>query len=244
METMASRLVIAALLFLGTAACSDGEAEAGVANQVTAVSTPVAAAPDGGVISLRGSVIASTPAGFMLDYGSGRMLVEMDDWDWFQEGRAVKAGDEVVVTGVVDRDLFENRKIEASSVYVSNLGAYFYASGADEEEVMATTLLAPSATTSIVGTVRAIEGREFALGHENMVMRIDTSQMSDNPLDSQGNVQVRTGDRVFAWGRLDVDPGEAGELLAQGVIVMRADRTKQAEQTASSASTGNAGAGS
>jgi hypothetical protein len=34
---------------------------------------------------------------FTLDYGRGQILVEMDDWDWYQEGYNLVAGDHVIV---------------------------------------------------------------------------------------------------------------------------------------------------
>jgi uncharacterized protein YdeI (BOF family) len=229
MRSLSTSILIGTALALVLPSCSDDAAQAGEAapnGSAAAAAQNIAA---GNVVSLRGRVIASQPSGFMLDYGSGRMLVEMDDWDWYQEGRAIKAGDEVIVTGQVDRDTFERSKIEASSVYVVNLGAYFYASGADEEDKgVSTTLLMPLGTSDVIGNVTAIEGSEVTIGHEGTSLRVDTAQMADSPLDDQGNLRVRVGDRVYAWGRLDVDPGEAGELMAQGLIVMRPDRTKTA----------------
>ncbi|MGM0425831.1 MAG: hypothetical protein ACQEQ7_01185 [Thermodesulfobacteriota bacterium] len=70
---------------------------------------------------------------FTLDYGEGTVLVEMDDWDWYDEEGTVLEGDKVTVYGKIDDDLYEATSIEASSVYVENLGTYFYASSADEE---------------------------------------------------------------------------------------------------------------
>ncbi len=58
----------------------------------------------------------------------------MDDWDWYAEGYKLLNGEKVRVHGLIDDDLFETTKIEASSVYVQNLGTYFYASSADEED--------------------------------------------------------------------------------------------------------------
>lgn len=40
-------------------------------------------------ISLSGTVVSTTPDAFRLDYGAGVVTVEMDDLDFFPEGRAL-----------------------------------------------------------------------------------------------------------------------------------------------------------
>jgi uncharacterized protein YdeI (BOF family) len=102
--------------------------------------TRLAAATDGNWINLSGTVLSTAPSTFALDYGPGNITVEMDDWDWYQEGKALVPGDQVVVTGKVDDDLYQSKRIEASSVYAKNLNTYFYASGADEENLAESTV--------------------------------------------------------------------------------------------------------
>ena len=86
-------------------------------------------------ISLSGQAVNTRVGVFTLDYGEGTVRVEMDDWDWYDANTDMLEGDKVTVYGRVDDDLFELTKIEASSVYVEDLGTYFYgdASAADEE---------------------------------------------------------------------------------------------------------------
>ena len=107
----------AALPALFLAGCGNAEA-----NDNAAAAEPaeqLVAATDANWISLSGTVEATSPSSFILDYGSGEVTVEMDDWDFYREGRGLAVGDPVVVTGRVDRDLFMNARIEASSVYAS-----------------------------------------------------------------------------------------------------------------------------
>ena len=145
-------------------ACADGDP----AGNVQAAATPsrdaaqsVASAWNGSWITLSGRVVGTGPDRFQLDYGSGRITVEMDDWDWFHEGRELLAGDDVTVTGRIDKDLYEQKKIEASSVYVKNLGAIFQANPQDEEDIAGTTVYVPGTPGWAVatGTVKGIEGR-------------------------------------------------------------------------------------
>lgn len=219
-------------LALVLAACGRDDAEptatVNAANSATPGAGPIASRPDGALITLRGTVVSTTPNSFILDYREGRAIVEMDDWDWFQEGRALRGGEEVVVNGRVDRDLWERGAIEARSVYVEGLGAYFYANDADEEEISGTVVLAPSeGATDVSGTVTAAEGREFTVGTGTGAVRVDTAEMQRNPMEGDGSRRVAIGDRVYAWGRLDIDAGEADELMAQGVVKLLADSKKK-----------------
>ncbi len=214
-------------------ACGEQQVDA---NTVVPAASPtgtdaarLASARDGNWITLSGRIVGKGADRFILDYGPGRVTVEMDDWDWFKEGRQLLAGDEVTVTGRIDRDFFEQKKIEASSVYVKSLGTVFYANPQDEEDIVGTTVYVPSIPgwTVATGTVSGIEGREFSVGAVGAEVRVDTAKMADNPLDSEGKFQVKAGDRVQVWGRLDIDPKERNEIMAEGVAVLTPDRTKR-----------------
>ena len=75
-------------------------------------------------------------------------------------------------------------------------------------------------------TVRAIEGREFTIGSGSGPLRVDTSAMAENPLDNDGFLQVKAGDRVYVWGSWDAEMSENPELKAKGVIRFARDGTK------------------
>ena len=233
-----------ALLACGAAAlmiggCDRGETPTTPAQEPAAAAAAPARAPAGpeGVqlayakdrdwISLNGKVMSTMAGAFMLDYGTGNVLVEMDDWDWYQEGKLLRPGDEVIVAGYVDKNRL-NESVEASGVYVKNLGTYFHASGADEERIRGNAVRAAAApgAEDVTGTVRSIEGRHFTIGLAGNEMRVDTKLMVDNPLDDKGFLQVRPGDRVYVYGDLDIQKREAPEIIARGIIKLSQDRTK------------------
>jgi len=81
---------------------------------------------DGSWITVTGEVDAVAADSFTLDYGEGAVTVEMDDGDRDADGYKLIRGDEVTVTGRIDRDFFETTSIEASSVYVKNIGTTFF----------------------------------------------------------------------------------------------------------------------
>lgn len=218
------------------AACGNAEADEQVAAVDNSAADAVAQAgpdavklahtPDTGWINIGGEVISTLPTSFILDYGTGTVTVEMDDWDWYREGKALAEGDDVVVTGRVDKDLFDEKKIEASSVYVKNLNTYFYANGADEENLAVSTVYVTAAPAYVdsTGYVTAIEGREFTLGGPQGAIRVDTSRLADNPLDDEGFQQIDVGDRIYVWGDFDLDAREKSELMAKGVVSLTEDQ--------------------
>ena len=207
-----------------------------VALLATAVAVPATAQddpnpyllPDETWISLSGKAVDIQFDSFTLDYGEGTVIVEMDDWDWYNENRAVLEGDNVTVYGKVDDDLFETTTIEASSVYVENLGTYFYASAADEEYVddydywiVAAPIVVGQVT--VRGTVAEVDGREFTIDTGARELTVDTIALGYNPLDDKGFQQIDVGDYVSVTGTMDNDLWEGRELTADYVVTLLDD---------------------
>lgn len=201
------------------AACGSSQAFAAKPSAPTTASKPAVAAQNGTRVSLSGKIASTTTNAFQLDIGEDVISVEMDDWDWFKEGKALKPGDDVIVMGRVDKDLWERKKIEASSVFVRNLGTTFYASGADEEDLAAALVLVDP-VSSAMGSVTAVEGSEFTVGTAIGPVRVDLSRLKVRPA-------LKVGDRIHAWGQLDIDRREMVELMADGVVVLTVDRSKR-----------------
>jgi hypothetical protein len=184
--------------------------------------------PDGSWLSLNGTVVTADADSFELDYGEGIVTVEMDDWDWYGDAYGILPGDEVTVYGAVDDDLYETTSIEASSVYVKDLNTYFYASASDEEEFMTPVVstVYVDADMQLTGEVTSVDGREFMIDTGDRKMQIDTSQMVYNPLDNKGYQKIDVGDRVQVSGDLDIDVFERNEIMAETIITLQEDKTK------------------
>jgi uncharacterized protein YdeI (BOF family) len=175
-------------------------------------------------ISINGTVEAVTPNTFLLDYGDGRITVEMDDWDADADGFKLMDGDKVSVFGVIDDDFFETTTIEASSVYVENLGTYFYANSADEEDTFVTisTPLIVSSTT-LQGTVTSVNDDQFTLDTGFRKVTIETDQMPYDPLDDEGYQKIKEGHRVAVSGNIDFDLFEGQEFVARSITTLQRD---------------------
>lgn len=191
--------------------------------------TPLAAAREGSWINISGRVVSTLPSSFLLDHGRGQLVVEMDDWDWYQEGQLLKPGDEVVVTGRVDKELPGENTLEARSVYAKSLNTYFIASGADEESLRKSSVYRPRGQGYVdaMGPVIAVDGRSFALGPASAPLRVDTSLLSENPLDRIGFQQIKAGDDVYVWGDLDTGNGMSREINARGIVTIATDKSKR-----------------
>lgn len=178
--------------------------------------------PDESWISLGGTITSADDDSFVLDYGEGTVIVEMDDWDWYGDAQGLLAGDRVTVYGEVDDDLYELTTIEAGSVYVEGLNTYFYASSDDEEfsEYFAFATPVAASYMNVIGTVTSVEGREFTIDTGTRTVRVDTIEMLYNPMDDEGFQKIEVGDLVRVSGEIDYDLMANRELEADTVITM------------------------
>jgi len=163
------------------------------------------------------------PEAFTLDYGEGTITVETDDWDSIGDAWTIAEGDSVTVYGRVDDGLYQNRRIEAGSVYIEDLDTMVTApSAADEEEVLPVTYTYLSVPADydyqVAGTVTSISGREFTIDTGDRKISVDTMQMAYNPLDDDGVVQIGEGDFVSVSGDLDLNVFDENEISAEAII--------------------------
>ncbi len=185
---------------------------------------PVREADNNDFISVSGTVVEARDDEFELDYGSGRITVEMDDYDDYPEGRHLFENDRVVVYGYVDDEFYERRTIEAQSVYVRNLGTQFYASGVDDEDFPVTFYHEYYPGVAYRGKIVKVDGGGFTLDTGIRQIQVNTSALPYDPLDKEGFQRLESGDRVFVTGTLDgdlfdlyeLDAGSVTELTPQG----------------------------
>jgi uncharacterized protein YdeI (BOF family) len=185
-----------------------------------------AQAPDGSWITLSGVVAdAEAPDSFVLDYDGGTVRVELDEWSPTQYPADVREGDKVKVRGRVDKDTYDTAKIEASSVYVENLGTQFYGSSGDEEAMVSVDLSPHDAIKtgefSVSGRVESIDGPVFTIDTSERALTVDTSAMDYDPLDRPGlrNLTIKTGDFVTVTGTALSSVFDLRKMVADSVII-------------------------
>lgn len=179
--------------------------------------------PDGSYISLSGEVSSAGIDQFVLDYGDGKVLVEMDDWDWYAQSYQFLENDDVTVYGYVDDDFLETTSIEASSVYVEDLNTYFYANGMDEESFAWSGPYIYDYDLRYTGEITEIDGRELTLDTGSRKIVVDTINLGYNPVDDQGFLKVEEGDRIAVYGNLDYSFIDGRELSADALIKLQSE---------------------
>lgn len=179
---------------------------------------------NGEYITLSGIVTSVSDDVFRLKVGDESILVEMDDYDKDADARKLVVNDNVVVSGRVDHDLFEKKKIEAGSVFVRGLNKYYYANSNDEEDYNNSHIIKQSvkelpedAVIDMKGEVVAVNGREFTVDTGFRKIKVDTVSLGYNPLDNYGLTQVDIGDRVHVTGRIDTSFYDGKEISASYV---------------------------
>lgn len=181
---------------------------------------------DGSWITISGTVDSVRPDSFTLDYGDGTVIVEMDDGDRDADAYQLLRGDMVSVAGRVDDDLYELTSIEASSVFVENIGTTFLSSSVDEESAdfwtAAVAVPTDISKTTVYGTVTDVDEEEFLIDAGLRELRVDVDDMAYNPLDDEGYQKIRVGDRVRVTGDIDRSLFEGRELEADTIVKLSA----------------------
>lgn len=176
------------------------------------------AAGDNEWISVTGTVKETTKNGFTLKYDADSIVVELDDYQ-SMDRQAVRSGDRVTVTGLIDNDFHQDRTIEAGSVYIDRLDTYFYASASDEEDGPyprgAQMHTMRDEWVSMTGTITGLTGATLELDTGSRTFSVDLS-------DAKYNKDIGKGDRVTVTGNLnEADLFERWEIVASSVILMK-----------------------
>ena len=181
----------------------------------------VTGTPPGGEISLSGKVAAIEEDAFTLDYGAGRVRVDLDDgYDWFPPGTpGLTIGEPVTVNGEIDDDMFDSREIEATSIYRQSMQTYLYADTSNARFFPPMQERpADRSWVNLSGTVKGVSGREFILDTGVREFRVDTDDMTTDPV---AQARIRPGSRVSVSGLVEGDDiFDRQEIDATNVVVL------------------------
>lgn len=182
--------------------------------------------PNDTFITIDGTVVSATPGGFVLDYGGGDIVVEMDRGDGDVAVYAPTEGDEVSVYGLIDDGLFERRTIEAGGIYVERLDAHFDTRSTDEHDdpergILELPDLAEPGQVTVNGTVTDVDRNEeqFVLdtGSRSIQVTLDPTPGTSITDEDPGTETVQVGSRVIVRGRIDDGFFEGREMIADVV---------------------------
>ncbi len=173
-----------------------------------------------------GKVTEVNADSFVLDYGEGTLIVEVDDGDFDNDAYKFFEGDEVTVTGRIDHNLFANTTLEAGSIYVKGLNTTFFSSALDEEDISTTyyTSYVPmvSDTVTIVGEIESTSTmlNEVEIKYGDITVDVDLSELDYNPLDNEGWMKLEEGDLVKVTGSFDEDFFNDYDLFANRIVLI------------------------
>ncbi len=182
-------------------------------------------------VTLSGTITKVDDEGeeFTLDYGSGSIRVEVEDWSWGDRPDRIRQGDRVTVNGRVDDDLFQSKEIDAESVYDEGRGAFYYrsdfgnAKGPRVSYSGAPDQLEDDYWITLTGTVSEIDNPVFYVHAGGKKIRIDTSHMRKSPLRKEAERPLEVGDRVQISGVYDDGFFKRGELDAGTIVRFEAN---------------------
>lgn len=197
---------------------------AGIAHAET-TANPLPHYADGAPVVLSGTIDEVRRDEFDLNYGKGKVKVELGGWNWSgNETKYLNRGDRITVTGRIDDGLFTGREIQAENIYLPKSSTYYYMTDSHPSYYWFSERDKPVEDGSIVtmrGTVSKISGNEFMLtGVGNRSMQVDVSNLDNTPLDDEGGQKIRNGDRVQVYGAIDDDFFESREIMANNIVVL------------------------
>lgn len=131
---------------------------------------PLPSLSDGNYVALSGSVVSVADEEFVLDYGEGNVIVEMENWDWYRDLETrLQPGQEVSLSGQIDDDLFEGREVKAQTVYVKDRNTFYYADGVDPSYYLYTYTYVPAsdASTTSQNNMRQQTNNQMANANTN-----------------------------------------------------------------------------
>jgi uncharacterized protein YdeI (BOF family) len=177
-------------------------------------------APSDSQISLSGKVASIEQDSFVLDYGAGRVRVDLEDGlDWFPVGTpGLTIGEPVTVNGRIDDDTFANRELEASSIYRPTTQSYLYSDASNARFFPIEPRPNDQSWVNLSGTVKGVTGRDFVLDTGVREFHITTGAMRNDPV-AVG--KLRPGSRVTVSGMVNGDDiFDHPEIDATNVVVL------------------------
>ncbi|NMH60272.1 NirD/YgiW/YdeI family stress tolerance protein [Alteromonas ponticola] len=183
----------------------------------SASANELAAFDDDTWITVNGEIENIHTDSFVVKTGDNRITVEFDDGDNDADALAFEAGEKVTVSGKVDKDVFSDTALDASSVFVHDHNTT-YVSNPDDRVVYdryIATAVVPENFDDItmIGTVAKVDDDTFELSAADATVKVDVSELSGEPLEESGFLNIETGDRV----KVDATMGDT--FFSEGTVV-------------------------
>lgn len=190
-----------------------------VAHDTTRAIDP-ATLEQGAWIGINGTVGMVGPNSFFLDHGDSTVIVGLTG-EILREYDFIR-GQKVTVYGKIDQDLFQKNVIKARAVVIEGSeGAEHTVIGEEDKVKVITASYVP--TSVIHGMVTAVTEKRIVIDQGENKISIDTSELSFDPKDEQGRVQVKQGDLVTVQGVVERGLWDTRTMKATSLDVIDLD---------------------
>ncbi len=196
---------------------------------------------DDSYIVVSGTIDTLEDDSFTINHQGNIVHVDFDDWGWDWDGEDLRhylqKGEQVVVSGEVDKNWFLEDEIEANNIYFRQKNDYYYVADMNPayyNTFDSTQKMHDGSYMSVRGTITKMDDDELTLNSQGNMLQIDISNLQYDPSDTQKATRVNVGDRVFVYGEVDKDIFEKKEIEADAMVklnkVNKNNRTSMNQQ--------------
>ncbi len=210
-------------LMLATLISTSLMAGTAIAQETQTNSVPVATSQASTTwISLTGTVTEVDSKFITMDYGEGELIVDTDTLQLDQTAFENLNDATVTVTGMLNQQLLTEGRMRASSLYLENVGTAFVAANTMAHEsdmlISAAGLDLDKSEVTLIGNVTTLSDDAFQFGAGDAALTVEVDDLRDNPLDKDGYLVLKHGDRVKVTASIEDDFFEDYEIDADTIV--------------------------
>ncbi|MBD3586170.1 hypothetical protein HHX48_10500 [Salinimonas sp. HHU 13199] len=210
-------------LMLATLISTSLMAGTAIAQETQTNSVPVATSQASTTwISLTGTVTEVDSKFITMDYGEGELIVDTDTLQLDKTAFENLEDATVTVTGMLNQQLLTEGRMRASSLYLENVGTAFVAANTMAHEsdmlISAAGLDLDKSEVTLIGNVTTLSDDAFQFGAGDAALTVEVDDLRDNPLDKDGYLVLKHGDRVKVTASIEDDFFEDYEIDADTIV--------------------------
>ncbi|QPG06342.1 hypothetical protein IT774_03860 [Salinimonas marina] len=175
-------------------------------------------------LTLSGEITKTSSDSFVINTGANEVNVEFDDGDRDGDASVFNRGDKVTVSGKVDKGLFTEAALDASSVFVHEWNTTYVSNPNDEpvyDRYIASAVVPDDLDSmTLIGTVSEIQDNIVELSTSGTTVQVDISELNGQPLKEDGKQHIQNGDRIKVDASIESAFFNEATIVANNVIRM------------------------
>lgn len=175
-------------------------------------------------LTLSGEITKTSSDSFVINTGSDKVNVEFDDGDRDGDAQVFNRGDKVTVSGKVDKGLFTEAALDASSVFAHDWNTTYVSNPNDEpvyDRYIASAVVPDDLDSmTLIGTVSEIQDNIVKLSTSGTTVQVDISELNGQPLTEDGKQHIQNGDRIKVDASIESAFFNEAMIVASNVVRM------------------------